>query len=206
MITYHFARPQPESDELFLQFTEVYANEMAFWMHTARQDMQQAYIDGFTEQNKKRADTYCYGPVGDQVRGVLDIMFKCQYPKFVGTLLNAQVDLSQQSNDAVMLRMRAPSTSTVPFEAVVQNLSQHISTAIVEQLTENVVEVVLIAVNHDALVKHLQANKSVLATMECDVYGKASDDTKSFLQSAFTKVQYRGTESGYVIHPQAALQ
>lgn len=119
VITYMFTRPDLATNPNHFEFTEVYANEGAFWAHSSHPDFMAAYVRMFPPGRDPHVTsvTYGYGPgMEGKVKSVCDIVLqKCRYPTasagFVLSSKDWPAGATDQGNEdgpvALLFRIRA---------------------------------------------------------------------------------------------------
>ena len=227
LVTYHFARPDPENRPNHLEFTEVYANEETWWGHSADSEFQAAYNKGFGRTCKFEAITYGYGPgLQGKVKEVCDIVLKPKYPKSeAGFILNPQQwdtkPASREGDGAVLLitRIHAKEGNATSVLQLLTKLSEGANSGVIvchgsipeEEKEPNIIELIEVCSTNDHLATHLTAGKdtfkSVIEAAEkvtCEGYGTILSTTSQLFTDVFgLSLGIRPTDAGYVLHSHA---
>ena len=227
LVTYHFARPDPENKPNHLEFTEVYANEETWWAHSADSDFQAAYSKGFGSASKFEAVTYGYGKgLQGNVKEVCDKILKCQYPKSeAGFILNPQQwdtkPTTKEGDGAVLLitRIQAKEGQATSILQLLTKLSEVANNGVIvchgsipeEEKEPNAIELIEVCSTNDHLATHLATGKDVLKSVieaaekvTCEGYGTVLSTTSQLFTNVFgLNLGVKTTDAGYVLHPHA---
>jgi quinol monooxygenase YgiN len=224
LVTYHFAKPDPENRPNHLEFTEVYANEEAWWGHSADSEFQAAYLKGFGPTCKFESVTYGYGPgLQGKVKEVCDIVLKPKYPKSeAGFILNPQQwDTKPAAGEAVLVitRIQAKEGNATSVLQQLTKLSEVANSGVIvchgsipeEEKEPNVIELIEVCSTNDHLATHLTAGKDIFKSVieaaekvTCEGYGTILSTTSQLFTDAFgLSLGVRPTDTGYVLHSHA---
>ena len=228
LVTYHFARPDPENRPNHLEFTEVYANEETWWAHSADSDFQAAYLKGFGPTCKFESVTYGYGSgLQGKVKEVCDIFLKAKYPKSeAGFILNPQqwdtkLAGAGEGDGAVLLitRILAKEGKAASILQLLTQLSEVANSGVLvchgsipeEEKEPNVIELIEVCSTNNHLATHFTAGKDVFKSVieaaekvTCEGYGVILDSTSQLFTNSFgLSLGIRPTDAGYVLHSHA---
>lgn len=226
LVTYHFARPDPENRPNHLEFTEVYANEEAWWAHSADSDFQAAYMKGFDPTCKFESITYGYGQgLQGRVKEVCDVILKCRYPKSeAGFILNPQqwdTKPAAGGDGAVLLitRIQAKEGKATNILQLLTKLSEVANSGVIvchgsipeEEKEPNIIELIEVCSTNDHLATHLTTGKAVFKSVieaaekvTCEGYGTVLSTTSQLFTDTFgLSLGVRTTDAGYVLHSHA---
>ena len=228
LLTYHFAKPDPENRPNHLEFTEVYGNEGTWWAHSNHSDFIAAYTKGFGPTNKFEAVTFGYG-VGLQgkVKEVCDAILKCRYPQSeAGFVVNPKWDTKATTKEGdgpilLIIRIQAKDGNASNVLQLLSSLSECANGGVIvchgsipeEEKNPNAIELVEVCLTNDHLSTHLTSStgkesmKSVIDAAEsitCEGYGIVLAKTiQSFSDSLGLTLSVKATDAGYVLHPEA---
>lgn len=227
LVTYHFARPDPENRPNHLEFTEVYANEETWWAHSADSNFQAAYMKGFGPTCKFESVTYGYGPgLQGKVKEVCDTYLKAHYPKSeAGFILNAQQwdtkPATGAGDGAILLitRIQAKEGKAANILQLLTKLSEVANSGVIvchgsipeEEKEPNIIELIEVCSTNGHLATHLTAGKdtfkSVIEAAEkvtSEGYGAVLTTTSQLFTDVFgLNLAVRATDAGYVLHSNA---
>lgn len=227
LVTYHFARPDPQNRPNHLEFTEVYANEATWWAHSADSDFQAAYKKGFTPASKFESVTYGYGKgLQGKVKEVCDIILKCQYPKSeAGFILNPQhwdtKPATKEGDGAVLLItcIQAKEGQASSILQLLTKLSEVANNGVIvchgsipeEEKEPNIIELIEVCSTNDHLATHLATGKDVFSSVieaaekvTCEGYGTILSTTSQLFTDTFgLSLGVKTTDAGYVLHRHA---
>ncbi len=97
VIIYHFSRPEPETRPLYYEYTEVYANEEAFFGHSADKKFIETYSTVWPTK-KITSITYGYGPMSEKVKHICDNFLSCRYPSEKTGFVLTEKPLNRESS------------------------------------------------------------------------------------------------------------
>ena len=223
LVTYHFARPDLPSRPCHFEFTEVYANEEAWWGHAIHSDFQAAYAKGFGPKSKFESVTYGYGQgLQGKVKEVCSSVLKCQYPKReAGFILNPQQwdTKPTTSDDGAMLlitRIQAREGNATSILQLLTQLSEVANSGVIvchgsipeEEKEPNIIELIEITSTNHHLTTHISTGKDVFKSVieaaervTCEGYGTVLSTTSQFFTDTLgMNLNIRMTDTGYVLH------
>lgn len=228
LITYHFAKPDPENRPNHFEFTEVYANEGTWWAHSSHSDFIAAYAKGFVPANKFEAVTFGYGAgLQGKVKEVCDVHLKCRYPQSeTGFVVNQKWDTEATTKEGdgpilLITRIQAKDGNAGNVLQLLSDLSECANGGVAvchgsipeEEKDPNAIELVEVCLTNDHLTAHLMSSagkeslKSVIEAAEsvmCEGYGTVLATTiHSFSDSFGLTLSVKATDAGYVLHPKA---
>ena len=232
VITYMFARPDPTTNPNHFEFTEVYANEGAFWAHSSHPDFMAAYVKMFPPGRDPHVTsvTYGYGPgMEGKVKSVCDIVLqKCRYPTtsagFVLSSKDWPAGTTEKGNEdgpvALLFRIRAKEGGAPGVMQIIDDLSKETGEGIVtchgsipeQEATPLDVELVMVC-STNAHVASLVGSSKVeqlfraLVNEAKDVRGEAYGTLLDTLEVSFRSLgvvmDRKAIDAGYVLHPHA---
>ena len=228
IVTYHFARPDPQYRPNHFEFTEVYGNEMAWWAHSAHSDFTAAYLKSFGPSSKLQSVTYGYGPGMDgKVKEVCDVILKCRYPQSTaGLILNPQKwDTKATSGEGdgpilLIIRIQAKDGNASSVLQLLNKLSEDVNSGVIvcygsipeEEKQPNSIELLEVCSTNGHLATHLASDKvretlkSVIGAADrvtCEGYGTVLPTTiQLFGDKLGLSLAVKTTDAGYVLHPQ----
>ena len=226
VITYHFSRPDPPERPLYVEFTEVYANEESFWAHSLHQEFMEAYMKGFSQEIVKKSEmvTYGYNVPGGKVKETCDNFLKCRYPAtYSGFVLNPEkwsLDVSEGDGPVMLLfRVCAKSTRAEEIVRLFSTLSgisnPGVTTSIVAvpepEAQPDQVEFIEICSSNEKLQLHLTMDTSKAAisdilqnsdSVSVEAYGTVTPKSEELLRCSGLSYNVRSTDVGYVLHPE----
>ena len=231
VITYMFARPDPANQNHF-EFTEVYANEGAFWAHSSHPDFMAAYVKMFPPGRDPHVTsvTYGYGPgMEGKVKSVCDIVLqKCRYPAtsagFVLSSKDWPAGATEKGNEdgpvALLFRIRAKEGGAPRVVQIIDDLSKETGEGIVTchgsipepEATPLDVELVMVC-STNAHVASLVGSSKVEQLFRAlvneatyvrgEAYGTLLDTLEGSFRSLGVVMDRKAIDAGYVLHPHA---
>ena len=226
VMVYHFTRPDPINRPYFLQFTEVYKDEIVFWAHTDDQGIGEAFTEAFIppDKNKLKSTMFSYGPmlsIDEKVKNACDYL-KSLYPgTAAGYCFNNSPTFG--SGDPVMMFCEISakdSESTADITAKLAELGKlnsnkaitfHVSIPEAKDFPTKI-EMIAVYSTNQLLMSHFGDDnaKECVASINklcdkfcCQAYGKVSDKAQQVLKGQNIVVTVGQTDVGYVLHPKA---
>ncbi len=224
LVTYHFARPDPQKRPHHFECTEVYTNEAVFWSHSSSSEFVAAYKKAFNPANNIQSVTYGYGPgFGGKLKKVCDTISKHRYPQATaGFVLNPQEWDTARAGNSVLLvaRIQAKEGKSDEILQLLSKLSEGANNGVVvchgsvpEEKDPTSIELVEVCTTNDHLTVHLCGDKgkdlmkaiSLLAEhVVCEGYGNVHPTTvQLFSVELGLKLVAKATDAGYVLHSHA---
>ncbi|CAH1791277.1 unnamed protein product [Owenia fusiformis] len=217
LITYHFARPDP-NDPYRVQYIEVYGSPESFVNHLTPEAMD-LLTTNLAPANLTRFDKNIFGTNLDNNQDVLDILKPFGVDKMPniakGYILHPNAifkdSLSDQKPTMVDFIMK-----TKHREDVKSQIDELVKMAKADILTmaatehDDIIELTEICGSNSALVNHLGAPeaKSIIGKMEslCEsvyvnVYGETHEGTKEMLKDFGFETNYINTDAGFILNP-----
>ena len=230
VITYMFARPDPATNPNHFEFTEVYANEGAFWAHSSHPDFMAAYVRMFPpgQDSHTKSTTYGYGPgMEGKVKSVCGIVlpnFQCPETSTGFVLSPKDWSTGTKAEDdgpvTLVLRIRSKEGSTSRVVQILNDLSKEAGEGVVvchasipESGTAPLeVELVMVcsANAHAASFVRSPGAEQLFKTLQNEatcVRGEAYGTLQSAVEGSFKDLgvvlDQRVVDAGYVLHPHA---
>lgn len=231
VITYMFTRPDPTNKPNHFEFTEVYANEGAFWAHSSHPDFMKAYVRMFPPGVDPHitSTTYGYGPgMEGKVKSVCDIVLqKCRYPSLnAGFVLSAKdwpAGSTEKGEDgplALLFRVTAKEGGAPRVMQIAEDLSKEAGEGIVvchasvpEPETAPLdVELVVVCSSNAHVASFVGSAKVVqlfralvdeAASARGEAYGTLLGGVEASFADVGVVLNRKTIDAGYVLHPQA---
>lgn len=227
LVTYHFARPDPQNRPNHFEFTELYANDATFWAHAAASEFTEAYRKGFSPANKLQSTIYGYGPgLEGKVKLTCDAVLNCRYPKSTAGFVMSpqQWDRTAGGEDRPILlvaRIQAKEGKASEILQHLSGLSEAANSGVIvchgsipeEENEPNSVELVEVCSTNAHLTSHLGSDTGrrqmtaiaeAAVSVTCEGYGSVLPPTvQLFNVELDLKLVTLATDAGYVLHPNA---
>ncbi len=224
LVTYHFARPDPQNKPLHFEFTEVYGNEAVFWSHSSSSEFIAAYKKAFNPANNIQSVTYGYGPgLEGKVKEVCDVVLNCRYPQATaGFVLNPQKwDTAGKGNSVLLVaRIQAKEGKSDEILQLLSKLFEGANNGVIvchgsvpEEKEPTCIELVEVCTTNGHLTVHLCGDKgkdlmkAIIQMAEhvmCEGYGEVHPNTVQLFDVELgLKLVAKATDAGYVLHSHA---
>lgn len=230
VITYMFTRPDPNNNPNHFEFTEVYANEGAFWAHSSHPDFMAAYVRMFPpgKDPQVTSTTYGYGPgMEGKVKSVCDIVLqKCRYPTTnAGFVLSSKewstgTEAGEDGPILLLFRIRSKEGEASRVMQIIDELSKETGEGIVvcqasipeEQSSPLDVELVLVCSSNAHVASFVrsptagQLLKTLLSEATCvkgEAYGTLLGTVDGSFRDLGVVLDRKVIDAGYVLHPHA---